>query len=349
MGKFPLRKYIPGMHGSSIDEEDIAADTILEGDIADSAVTTDKLNALAVTDPKLAADAVIAGKIAADALPDSAALVKVISPDAFVEATLLDVIQDDAFTEAVVDALFAAGAIDASDRLKAASIGSDRIIQSTIADDRLASFLVKEPGHMARGILDFAATATPAVTITIGAVTYLEADAEDFPNGQWTNGGSANDSAVSLAAAINGDTRNGGGGTYAAVVSTDSVYVFALAVGTAGNVSMSVSAGEPVVIENMIGGTAAAVKQQAHILHVVTAAEVAVAGSAPVVLIPLPFDADFFEWHVYDSTGGMYATEITARGTVVAASSPVPAYFSLANNGAADVQAGDIIRLVVQS
>ncbi len=339
MGKFPLRKYIPGMHGSSVDEQDIAPGTILAADIADDAITTAKIIALAVTSAKLAADAVIAGKIAADAIPDSAALVKIISPDAFVEATMLDVFQDDAITEAVVDALFAAGAIDASDRLKIASIG----------DDRMASSIVKEPGHMARGILDFAAVATPAVTVTIGAVTYLEADAEDFPNGGWTNGASANDSAVSLAAAINGDTRNGGGASYAAVVSTDSVYVLALAVGTAGNVAMSVSAGEPVVIENMIGGTAAAVKQQAHIMHVVTAAEVAVSGTAPEVLIPLPFDADYFSWQVLDSTGGVYATEITARGTVTNAAGNVPAFFKLANNGAADVQAGDIIRLVVQS
>ncbi len=298
---------------------------------------------------ELAADAVVAGKIAADAIPDSAALVKIISPDAFVEATLVDVIADNAFTEAAVDALFAAGAIDAADRLKAASIGSDRIASKVIADDRLASFLVKEPGHVAGGRLDFAGAATGGVTVTIGAVTYLEADVPTVTDGEWTNGTSGNNSAVSLAAAINGDTRNAGGPSYAAVVVTDTVFVFALAVGTAGNVSASVTSGEPVVIENLIGGTAASVKQQAHILHVVTAAEVAVDTSAPSVLIPLPFDADYFSWQVLDSTGGVYATEITARGTVVAASSPVPAYFQLANNGAADVQAGDIIRLVVQS
>ncbi len=339
MAKFPLRKYFPGMHSASIDEADIKAGTILASDIADDAITSDKI----------IDDAVTAGKIAADAIPNSAALIKIISPDAFVEATLLDVFADNSFTEAVIDALLASGAIDAEDMLKAGSIISDRIASGTIADDRMSSSIVKEPGHIARGVLDFAGTATPAVVMTIGAVTYTEADAEDFVNGQWTNGGSANDSAVSLAAAINGDTRNGGGGTYAAVVLTDTVFVFALVVGTAGNVSMSVSAGEPVAIENMIGGTAAAVKQQAHILHVVTALEVAVAGTAPEVLIPLPFDADFFSWQVYDSTGGIYATEITARGTVVAASSPVPAYFRLANNGAADLQAGDIIRLIVQA
>ena len=226
------------------------------------------------------------------------------------------------------------------------SIDSEHVAAATLADDRLASFLVKEPGHVAVGRLDFAAVANAAVTVTIGAQTYLENDAPTSTNGEWTNGGSANDSAVSLAAAINDDTR--GGNDYCAVVSTDTVFVFARVVGTAGNVAASVSAGEPASIEALVGGTAAVVKQQAHIMHTVTALEVAVASNAPEVLIPLPFDAVYFSFQVYDSTGGIYATELTARGTVVAASAPVKAYFKLANNGAADVQAGDIIRLVVQ-
>ncbi len=338
MATQPLRKYVP-MHGSSIDEQDIAADTILESDIADDAITSDKI----------IDDAVIAGKMAADAIPNTAAIVKIISPDAFDTAALVDVIADDAFDEATVDALFAAGAIDAADRLKAASIGSDRIISGTIADDRMSSSLVKDEGAIAVGRLDFAGVATAASTITIGAATYLEADAEDFPNGQWTNGATANNSATSLVSAINGDTRNGGGAYYAAVLLTDTVFVFALAIGIAGNVSMSTSAGEPASIENMIGGLAVAVKQVAHIMHTVTTLEVAVAGTAPEVLIPLPFDATFFSWRVYDSTGGIYATEITARGTVTVAASPIPAYFRLANNGAADLQAGDIIRLVIEA
>lgn len=215
-----------------------------------------------------------------------------------------------------------------------------------IPDAGLASFLVKNPGVVAGGRADFAGTATAAITVTIGAQVYTEADAEDLPNGVWTNGASANDSAVSLAAAINGDTR--AGSLYAAVVLTDTVFIFARAVGTAGNATITVSAGEPATVENLIDGTVAAVKETAVIMHTVTAAEVAVATNAPEVLIPLPFDPTFFSWQVFDSNGGIYATEITARGTVVVASAPVPAYFRLANNGAADVQAGDIIRLVAQ-
>ncbi len=354
MATKPLRKYIP-MHGSSIDEADIKAGTILASDIATDAVTSDKILALAVTAAKVALDAVGATKIAADAIPDSAAIVKIISPNSFDSAALIDVIADNSFDEATVLALFAAGSLTEAnltaliaDNQFTLTLMNSLMTAGALADDRLVSSIVKEPGHVAVGRLDFNATATDDVTVTIGAVTYLEAAAADAPNGEWEKGVSANNSAVSLAAAINGDTRNAGGNSYAAVVLTDTVFVFALAVGTAGNVSMSVSAGEPSAIENLVGGTAAAVKQQAHIMHTVTTLEVAVAGTAPEVLIPLPFDADFFSFQVYDSTGGIYATELTARGTVVAASSPVPAYFRLANNGAADVQVGDIIRLVVQ-
>ncbi len=233
----------------------------------------------------------------------------------------------------------------------AALVGSSGLIDAdheagTIGSAELSSSVVN-PGVIAGGRVDFAGTATGAATVTVGVVVFLEADSADAPNGVWTNGSSGNDSAISLAAAINGDTRNGG--TYAAVVLTDSVFIFARAIGTAGNVTIVVSTGEPAVVEALIGGAAVARKETLVLHHVVTALEVAVNTSAPEVLIPLPFDPTFFSWQVYDSTGGIYATEITARGTVVVASGSVPAYFRLANNGAADVQAGDIIRLVIQA
>lgn len=256
-------------------------------------------------------------------------------------------IQGDALAaDELAAAQIAANAVGASE-LADLAVDTAAIVNLAVTDAKLASFIVKEPGRNAVGRLDFAGAGTAAATVTIGAVTYLEADSADAPNGVWTNGASANDSAVSLAAAINSDTRTSPL-LYAAVVLTDTVFVFAKAVGIAGNVSMSVSAGEPAVIENTVGGAAAAVKQTVTILHTVTAAEVAVSGAAPEVLIPLPFDPVFFSWQVYDSTGGIYATEITARGTVVAAAGNVPAYFRLANNGATDIQAGDIIRLVAQ-
>jgi len=303
---------------------------IASGEIQGDALAADELLAA-----QIGPGGVGTSELATDALAASVAGRLKIATNYFDAATILKAITTGAFTEANVDDAFAAGAIDGSDRLKAASIG----------DDRMASSIIKEPGRIACGRADFAGVATPAITVTIGAVVYQEADVEDFPNGVWTNGATANDSAVSLAAAINGDTR--AGNLYAAVVLTDTVFIFARTIGTAGNAVIAVSAGEPVVVENLIDGAAAAVKQAVTIMHTVTAAEVAVVGGAPEVLIPLPFNPTYFQWQVYDSTGGIYATEITARGTVTVAATPVPAYFKLANNGTADVQAGDIIRLVV--
>lgn len=225
-------------------------------------------------------------------------------------------------------------------------VQGDALAAAEVGDDRLINRIVKDPGRVAGGRADFAGTATAAITITIGTQVYTEADAADAPNGVWTNGASANNSAVSFAAAVNGDTR--AGALYAAVVLTDTVFLFSRAVGTAGNAAIVVSADEPAVVENLVNGAAAVTKNTVTILHTVTALEVAVAAGAPEVLIPLPFDPVFFSWQVYDSNGGIYATEITARGTVVAAAGNVPAHFRLANNGAADVQAGDIIRLVAQ-
>ena len=111
MAKFPLRKYIPGMHGSSVDSADIAPGTVVASDIAALAVTTAKL-AVGV----LSADAPGRALFAAGIL-DTATLLSVIATDAMTEANILDIFLADSMTEANVDAVFAAGAIAASDRL----------------------------------------------------------------------------------------------------------------------------------------------------------------------------------------------------------------------------------------
>ena len=53
----------------------------------------------------------------------------------------------------------------------------------------------------------FEATGTALATVTIGGVVFTEADPAVPANGVYTNGASDNDTATSLAAAINGDTR----------------------------------------------------------------------------------------------------------------------------------------------
>ena len=327
----------------------VGATGLLAAEVEAGEISTAELAALAVTEPKIAAGALPASaagraKIATDYF-DAATVLDLFAAGALTTANLDVLIADDQLTEALVDKLLVAGAIDGADRIKAASIISDRIVAATIADDRMASFIEKNPGQIAVGRLDFGAEGTENCIITIGAVTYTEEEtATDITVGEWDNGGSASVSATNLAAAINGDERNGGGPSYAALASGGTVFIMALAVGVAGNVSVSASEASPDAVENLIGGAAAAVKQVARFQHVVTAEE----GDAVEVIIPLPFDAAIFEWHVYDSTGGILVTEVTDRGTVTAASSPIPAYFKIATNGATHVTAGQIIRLTVQ-
>lgn len=326
----PLRKYFPGMFGSSIDEADIAPDTILAGDIADGAVGTGEL-----------ADGALSANVAGRAK---------IETDYFDVVTVLDLFEAGALTEANVLALFAAGALtetalDAiiADDQFTLSLMNNLMVAGAIADDRLVSSLVKDAGALAVGRFDFSAEGTIASTITIDAggtpITYLEDDSENFPNGQWTNGGSGAASATSLTAAINGDTR--ATLRVSAVAQDSTVWVFALAVGLAGNLTLTTSGTEPDVEENMAGGAAAAVKQVAHIEHVVSTEE----GTQIEVHIPLPFDAAFFTFEVLDGNGEDQA--VTDFGTVTPAAGVVPAFFRLVTNGAVHIAATDIIKLTI--
>ena len=127
-------------------------------DIADLGVTTGKIANLAVTTAKLNT-----GVLSADA--SGRALV----------AT-------DFFNEATVDDKFAAGAIDGSDRLKSASVGSDRMANPQAYD----------PGVASIGVLQVAANVSSAETVTIGSDVYeveiVNTDSnDDTAGGSWNN------------------------------------------------------------------------------------------------------------------------------------------------------------------
>ena len=153
-------------------------------------------------------------------------------------------------------------------------------------------------GAMAAAVVDFNAAGTAAMTITIDGVAYLEADAADAPNGVWTNGASANDSATSLIAAINGDTRATVPFTAVAGVDTDSVYLFWDAIGTAGNITIA-SDDATGTVENSLGGAAQAIKQVATQIHTVTTQGL-LSGATE---IPLPFTPTAFIIQARTSTG----------------------------------------------
>ena len=113
---------------------------------------------------------------------------------------------------------------------------------------------VQDPGAMAVGSVRFGATGD-CTGVDVGAVSYDYDATPVVTDGEWAYGASASESATNLAAAINGDTRNGGGPYYGAIANTDTVHIYALAVGTAGNVAVARDGGSyPDVCENLVGG-----------------------------------------------------------------------------------------------
>ena len=169
-------------------------------------------------------------------------------------------------------------------------------------------------GKIAVGLVDFDATGD-ATAVVVGAVTYSHAASPTVTNGEWAYGASAAASATNLAAGINGDTRNAGGPSYKAVVGADttSVYIFALAAGTAGNVTVTRTGGaNPDVVNNLVGGVAVGAKKFQMIAHTVTAEE----GANVEVHIPLTFVPTTFTVQVRTSAGApKYVTDVFTIGT----------------------------------
>ena len=192
----------------------------------------------------------------------------------------------------------------------------------------------KTPGSQAVGTILFGATGD-CTSVTIGATTYAYNVSPTASLGQWAYGGSASGSATSLAAAINGKTSS----PYSATANTDTVHVYANAVGTAGNVTITRTGGaQPATLENLVGGIAAATKQWCMVTHTVTANDVA---GAVLVNIPLPFTPTLFTPRIM-STAGALKTTVTDVFTIAA----TPARIVLTDTGGTHVIAGDVINII---
>jgi hypothetical protein len=191
------------------------------------------------------------------------------------------------------------------------------------------------PGGMAAAYIDFNATAEPAMSVTINGVVYLEADAEDFPNGIWTNGASAANSAASLISAINGDTRAAAPCTAIADLSGDGAWLFWDAVGTAGNVTISTTSASNCTVQNSTGGEAAAVKKVCNITHTVNTQELL----SGAVEIPIPFTPTGFNINAFSSTGTpIYFTDLV---TIQAS----PARIRIDTDGATNLANTNVVHL----
>ena len=201
--------------------------------------------------------------------------------------------------------------------------------------------LARHPGTPAVAVIDFNTGAAEAgCKITIGGVDYQEADAADAPNGVWTNGASAADSAASFLAAINGDTRNGGSPfTGVAAAGAHSVILTADAVGTAGNAVITTTSANNVTVENAHGGTDAALKQVVAVNYVVTAQD----ALAAEVNIALPFAPTAWVMGLFTTAGVVNPT------TWLATVQTTPNRIRIAADGATALIAGDIVQLWAMS
>lgn len=191
-------------------------------------------------------------------------------------------------------------------------------------------------GKIAQGLVDFNATGD-CNAVVVGAVTYTHNEAPVVTNGEWAYGASAAASATNLAAGINGDTRNAGGAYYIAVASDTTVFIFALTAGTAGNVTVSRTAGvNPDVVENLVGGVATGAKKLTVIKHTVTTEE----GTQVEAHVPLPFVPTTFTAQVRDSNGAIKA--VTDLFTI----QTTPNRIRVATGGATHIAATDTITIV---
>lgn len=221
--------------------------------------------------------------------------------------------------------------------LGAGTVGTAEIAAGAVADDRILSKIVKDPGRLAVGLVTFAAKGD-CTSVDVGATVYAYNATPTVTLGQWAYGADAPASATNLAAAINGDTRNSGGPTYKAVVSTNTVFIFQLTPG--GNPTVAkVGGAQPATAEGMAGGGSAEVKQTAIINHIVTTQEDAL----NEVHIPLMFTP--LTWSLAVRTSAGAPNPITDVATLEAS----PARIKLVNGGATHFAATDVIVVIAQS
>jgi len=189
----------------------------------------------------------------------------------------------------------------------------------------------QDPGAIAVGSCLFGATGD-CTSVSVGAETFTHDETPVVADGEWAYGASASESATNLAAAINGKTAS----PYTAIADGDTVLIMAEAVGTAGNVTVTRTGGaQPATLENLVGGLAAATKQQCIVAHTVTANEV---DTAVLVEIPVPFTPTMFTAQIRSATG-LVKGGVTDLFTIGAS----PDRIVLTGDGATHVVATDVI------
>ena len=200
-------------------------------------------------------------------------------------------------------------------------------------------YAVEHPGTPAAAYIDFNNTAEAGMAVTIDGVVYLEADTAVPANGVWTNGASAANSATSLIAAINGDTRAPVPFTAVADVSGAGVWLFWDEVGEAGNITISESSAANCTVQNSTGGTDAGKRNVVNIKHTVTTQELL----SGAVEIPLPFAPAGYNINAFSATGApIYFTNLVTVQTA-------PDRIRLTTNGATALANTNVVHLTAWS
>ncbi|MDD4924291.1 MAG: hypothetical protein PHF74_05600 [Dehalococcoidales bacterium] len=214
---------------------------------------------------------------------------------------------------AVIGANSAAAGTFAAIKGTSISIGSSGAEVEITSTPATLNQVVNFPGMQATAAVDFNAVGTAEMVITIDGATYSETDVADAPNGYWTNGSSAADSATSLIAAINGDTREAVPMTAYADDSGDGVILIWDAVGAAGNVTV-VSSDGSATTATAVGGENAGTKQVINVTRTITTNDLL----AGVITIPMPFVPTGFNINAVNASGApVYFTD-----TVTIAATP---------------------------
>ena len=198
--------------------------------------------------------------------------------------------------------------------------------------------LVSNQGARASGVVDFGGAGEAGTVITIGGISYSEADTADAVNGIWTNGATAADSATSFAAAVNDDARANRPQVSAFVSAAgDSVVVVADVSEAAGNLVMTEDSAVNVTVENLVGGEDSHRNRMIVVNRVVSAQDVL----ATEVNIPLSFTPTSFIVDLRTTAGVSKAYDGAA--TIEAN----PARLKLDFAGAVDPAATDVIHAVI--
>jgi hypothetical protein len=159
------------------------------------------------------------------------------------------------------------------------------------------------PGSLSQASLLFGAQGD-CTKVTIGGIDYAYNASPTVTLGQWAYGGSPGASATNLAAAINGDTRNGGASYYTALVTgagSTTVKVFTTTVGDPATTTVTRTGGaQPATLEGFAGGVAAGLKRASIFNHTVTTIDVS---GTFIFDVALPFAPTAWDVTVRDSTG----------------------------------------------